>query len=45
MVKFIPFFIWLTACTYSINMAHTEGVATDLIDENQEAKADISAQV
>jgi hypothetical protein len=27
----------LTACTYSISMAHTEGVATDTIDDTQTA--------
>ncbi len=31
----------LNSCTYSINLAHTEGTATDLIDENQKADADI----
>ena len=31
----------LTSCTYSINMIHSEGEATDLIDEYQRADADI----
>lgn len=31
----------LNSCTYSINMVHTEGSATDLIDENQKATADV----
>lgn len=45
MHKFIPFFLILTACTYSINQVHTEGVATDVVDENQAATADVSAQI
>jgi len=32
-------------CTYSINMIHSEGTATDLIDENQTAEPDISVPV
>lgn len=35
----------LSACTYSINMAHTEGSATDLIDEQQDARPDISPTI
>ena len=35
----------LNGCTYSINLAHTEGQATDLIDENQRADADIKPNV
>lgn len=31
----------LNGCTYSINMIHSSGTATDLIDENQKADADI----
>ena len=34
-----------SACTYSINMAHTSGTATDLIDEEQVATPDISPTV
>ncbi len=45
MHKFLPFFIILTGCTYSINMAHTEGTATDLIDENQTASPDVSPNI
>jgi len=30
-----------SSCTYSINLAHTQGSASDLIDENQKADADI----
>lgn len=31
--------LFLSSCTYSINMIHSEGSATDLIDENQKADA------
>ncbi len=31
----------LSGCTYSVTLAHTEGQATDLIDENQKADADV----
>lgn len=45
MHKFIPFFMLLTGCVYSINMVHSEGTATDLIDENQTASPDISPTI
>ncbi len=32
----------LTSCTYSINMIHSEGSATDMIDENQTADPNIN---
>jgi hypothetical protein len=31
----------LNSCTYSVNLIHSEGQATDLIDENQKADADV----
>lgn len=31
----------LTACTYNISMAHTEGTATDVIDDTQSNTPDI----
>lgn len=31
----------LTSCTYSINMAHTQGSASDLIDETQTSNPDV----
>jgi len=37
--------VLLTGCTYSINMVHTEGVATDVVDEAQTPTADISAEI
>lgn len=33
--------IMLTGCTYSINLVHSQGMATDVIDENQTAQAKI----
>jgi hypothetical protein len=36
-------FIW--SCTYSVNLVHTEGSADDIIDEYQEAKADVSSNL
>ena len=33
----------LTSCTYSINMVHTEGTASDVVDETQSPKADVDA--
>jgi len=35
----------MLSCTLSFQNVSTNGKATDLIDENQDAKADISAQV
>ena len=45
MTKFIPFLFLLTACSYSINQVHTEGSASDVIDETQEASPDISPTI
>ncbi len=35
----------LTGCTYSITMVHTQGQATDVVDETQTAKPDVSPTV
>jgi len=35
----------LTSCSYSITMVHTQGQATDVVDEDQKADADISPTV
>jgi len=35
----------MTSCTYSINMAHTEGQARGTIAEDQEADPDLTATV
>jgi len=33
----------LSSCTYTISMAHTEGTATDTIDDTSSPKADVTA--
>jgi len=45
MWKLIPFLMLLTSCTYSINMIHSEGVASDMIDEDQAAKGDLALEI
>lgn len=46
-MKFIPYLLLtlLCACTYSINMVHTQGSASDVVDENQKADADVDANL
>jgi hypothetical protein len=34
---------FLSSCTYTISMAHTEGTATDTIDDTSSPKADVTA--
>ncbi len=34
-VVFLCLCIFLTSCTYSINMVHTSGKADDVVDETQ----------
>lgn len=34
--------ISVTGCTYSINMVHTEGTASDVVDETDEVEPEIS---
>ena len=41
-LKFFVILCILSGCTYSINMLHTKGSASDLIDENQSASPDVS---
>ncbi len=35
MYKLIPTILLLTSCTFSVNLVHTEGNASDIVDENQ----------
>lgn len=35
----------LVSCTYSVNVAHTEGTTSDLIDETQSNEPDISPNI
>ncbi len=44
-LKFLPFLCLFSSCTYSINMIHSEGVASDMIDENQTASPDVSPDI
>lgn len=37
--------MFLVACTYSINMVHSDGEATDVIDETDEAQANPDIQI
>ncbi len=45
MLNLIVFLMLLTGCAYSINMIHSEGTSSDLIDENETASPDISPTV
>lgn len=35
----------LTSCNYTVSMSHSEGKATDVIDNNSQADADISPEL
>jgi len=37
--------IILVGCTYSINMVHTQGQASDVVDETQSTEPDISPNI
>lgn len=41
----IPFLIMFQACTYNISMAHTEGTATDTIDDTSTNTPNVSPTV
>ncbi len=45
MIHLILLSLFLTSCTYSINVVHTEGTATDVLDETQSAKHSLEASV
>lgn len=32
----------LSACTYSVTLVHTEGTASDVVDDTENIKADVS---
>ena len=44
-MKYIAALVLLSACTYSIVMNHTQGEASDLVDETQGASPTIKADV
>ncbi len=35
----------LTSCTFSVNLVHTEGSASDVVDEDQRADPDVNANL
>jgi hypothetical protein len=37
--------VLLTSCTYNVSMAHTEGTASDVIDDNQSNEPNVSPSV
>ncbi len=47
MIKYSLFYLLtlLSGCTYSINMVHTEGMANDVVDEEQQASPVVSPNV
>jgi hypothetical protein len=45
LIVIIVFGFILNSCTYSVTLAHTEGQATDLIDETQTAQPDVQADL
>ena len=38
----MPFLMFLSSCTYTISMVHTEGTASDVIDDTSTPTANIS---
>lgn len=36
---------FFSGCTYSINMVHTSGTASDIVDEEQKPTADLNAEI
>jgi hypothetical protein len=44
-VLIISLLFLLSGCTYSVTLAHTEGQATDLIDQEQTAQPDVKADL
>lgn len=45
MILVISLCFFLIACTYSINMVHTQGSASDVVDENQTPSADVRPNI
>ncbi len=41
----IMLMFFLTGCTYSITQVHTQGTATDVVDEDQKADPVVSTSV
>lgn len=45
LIGIISSLFMLTACTYSITMIHTEGTATDVVDETQSTSAKVDPTI
>ena len=41
-ITFIAMVAFLHGCTYSVNLIHSEGSASDIVDENQTPSTTIS---
>ena len=41
----IAFIFFLSSCTYSINLVHTQGTSTDAIDDTDTSTPDISPTI
>lgn len=44
-IHFLAMLCMLSGCTYSITMVHTEGSATDVVDETQSNTPNVSPNV
>jgi len=44
-VFYFLFLLCLNACTYSVNLVHTQGTATDVVDETQKADPEVTAEI
>jgi len=44
-MKYIVLLALLSSCTYSITMVHTEGTASDVVDEQQTPSTNVSPNV
>lgn len=45
MINLILLSLFLASCTYSINVIHTEGTATEVLDETQTAEHRLEAKI
>ncbi len=44
-MRYLPLLLLLSSCSFNISMAHTEGTATDTIDDTQKTDAVVSPKV
>jgi hypothetical protein len=45
MIYLISLALLVSSCTYSVNLIHTKGSATDVVDETQDASPNVSPTV